>query len=129
MTEISDILSAYALAWQRSDGDALVALYHDDFTLHYPGHHALAGVHKSKPEALRILKEVSIRTRRQLIEIVDVMAGSRRGCLNVRERWTREDEVVVVERVFVYTVREGKLDNCWLFDADQSIVKRFFEVP
>ena len=118
------VLRAYAEAWKRKDLTALQGFYHDEFTLHYPGRHRLAGVHKGKAESLRVLREVSVRTNRKLIEVLDVMAGPRRGCLNVIEQWSRGAETYSIERVFLYTVRGSKLDQCWLFDADTEVVAR-----
>jgi hypothetical protein len=119
------ILTSYAQAWERGDVAALAAFYHDDFTLHYPGRHSLAGTHQGKPEALRILREVSRRTNRRLVAVTDIMVGTHRGCLDVTEEWTRAAKTERIERLLVYTVRDAKLDHCWLFDSDQELVAQF----
>jgi hypothetical protein len=64
----------YASAWLAGDRAALAACYHNDFTLHYFGHNPLAGDHAGKVGALGILAEVTRRTNRKLLAIVDVMA-------------------------------------------------------
>jgi ketosteroid isomerase-like protein len=122
---IRAVLLSYADAWRRGDVVAITNLYHDDFTLHYPGTHALAGTHVGKATSLQILRTVNARTNRKLVSILDVMAGSHRGCLNVTEKWTRKGETALLERVFVYTVRDAKLEQCWLFDANQEIVAKY----
>ena len=66
----------YASAWLAGDRAALAACYHDDFTLHYFGRNPLAGSHNGKAAALGILAEVTRRTNRRLLAIVDVMALS-----------------------------------------------------
>ena len=83
-------VSRYASAWLAGDRAALAACYHDDFTLHYFGRHPLAGDHRGKAAALGILAEVTRRTNRRLLAIVDVMAGPERGALLVRERFERD---------------------------------------
>jgi ketosteroid isomerase-like protein len=123
--DIHAVLLAYADAWQRGDFAAISNLYHDNFTLHYPGAHALAGTHVGKANSLQILRTVSERTNRKLVSILDVMAGSNRGCLNVTEQWTHDGETTLLERVFVYTVRDAKLEQCWLFDANQEVVAKY----
>ena len=123
--DIRVVLLSYADAWRRGDVTAVSNLYHDDFTLHYPGTHALAGTHVGKATSLQILRTVNERTNRKLASILDVMAGSHRGCLNVTEQWSRKDETTLLERVFVYTVRDAKLEQCWLFDANQEIVAKY----
>jgi ketosteroid isomerase-like protein len=129
MTDILAAVRAYADAWRREDGQALAALYHDEFTLHYPGEHPLSGTHRGKPQCLAVLREVHQRTNRKLVEIVAVMTGDERGAINVRERWSRGGEDAVIERVFVYSLRDGRFDNCWLYDADQRIVAHFLRDP
>jgi hypothetical protein len=123
--DLRRVLQSYANAWIKNDLILLQSFYHEEFALHYPGRHPLAGIHKGKQEALRVLREVGMRTNRKLIEVLDVMSGSQRACLNVTEQWTRGSDAAVVERVFIYTVRDGKLHQCWLFDADQEIVARY----
>lgn len=123
--DIYHLVEAYAGAWQRGDVRALVSAYHDAFTLHNPGTHSLAGVHHGKPAALRILGEVARRTNRQLSAVISVMAGADYGAIVAREQWSNAAEQAQVERVFLYTVRDGKLAQCWLYDADQMTVARF----
>lgn len=122
---IFEVVSHYADTWRSGDVPAIMDCYHADFTLHYPGDHALAGTHPGKQASLRVLAEVSRRTNRSLVEIVSVMAGDERGAIVARERWRSETEEAIVERVLVYAVQDGKLRDCWLFDADQKTVARF----
>jgi len=123
--EITTVLERYAAAWQANDLPALVASYHDDFTLHYFGRSPLAGEHRGRPAALRVLADVGRRTNRRLVAIVDVLAGRRRGAIVAREAFQRDSLTAEVERVFVYTVRDGRLHECWVYDADQELVDRF----
>lgn len=123
--EIMTALQRYVAAWRDGDVAALVACYHDDFTLHYFGRSALAGDHRGRPAALRVLAEVSRRTNRRLVAIVDVMAGRERGSVIAREAFQRDSLKAEIERVLVYTVRDGKLHECWVYDADQELVDRF----
>jgi hypothetical protein len=123
--EIMTALERYVSAWQAGDITALVACYHDDFTLHYFGRSALAGDHRGRTAALRVLSEVSRRTNRRLVAVVDVVAGRRRGAVIAREAFQRDGMKAELERVFVYTVRDDRLHECWVYDADQELVDRF----
>ena len=120
--ELSAILTTYATAWQAGDAPTMFAFYADDFTLHYGGRNALSGVHRGKPAALKALGEFSQRTQRRLIRVVDIMIGEVRGGLLVREAMGPDG--AEVERLFVYSARDGKLDECWAYDADQALVDR-----
>lgn len=122
---VRDAVARYAAAWLASDRQAVAASYHDDFTLHYFGRNPLTGVHRGKPAALAILIEVTRRTNRKLIAIVDIMAGPERGAILVRESFTRDGKVAEVERLLVYSVRDGLLHHCWVYDQDQALVDEF----
>ena len=115
-------VARYANAWLAGDRAALAACYHDDFTLHYFGRNSLAGDHGGKMAALAILAEVTRRTNRKLLGIVDIMAGPERGALLVRERFERDGKAAEFERLLVYAVRDGLLWECWVWDQDQAAV-------
>jgi hypothetical protein len=123
--EIMKALERYVAAWRAGDLAALTACYHDDFTLHYFGRSPLAGDHRGRSAALRVLSDVSRRTNRRLVAIIDVMAGRRRGAIVAREAFQRETLKAEVDRVLVYTVQDGQLHECWVYDADQELVDRF----
>jgi len=118
-------VSGYAAAWLAGDREAMLASYHDDFTLHYFGRNPLAGIHRGKPAALAILAEVTRRSKRKLSGIVDVMAGPERGALLVREMFQRDGKTAEVERLLVYSVRDELLWQCWVYDQDQALVDAF----
>jgi ketosteroid isomerase-like protein len=118
-------VSRYAAAWLAGDRQAMLASYHDDFTLHYFGRNPLAGMHQGKPAALAILAEVSRRTNRKLSGIVDIMTGPERGAILVRELFSRDEKTAEVERLLVYSVRDGLLWQCWVYDQDQALVDAF----
>ena len=118
-------VSGYAAAWLAGDRQAMLASYHDDFTLHYFGRNPLAGIHRGKPAALAILAEVTRRSNRKLLGIVDVMAGPERGALLVREIFQRDGKTAEVERLLVYSVRDQLLWQCWVYDQDQALVDAF----
>ncbi|WP_063800343.1 nuclear transport factor 2 family protein [Bradyrhizobium lablabi] len=118
-------LGRYASAWLAGDRAALAACYHDDFTLHYFGRNPLAGDHSGKAAALAILAEVTRRTNRRLLAIVDLMAGPERAALLVRERFERDGRTAEVERLLVYAVRDGLLCECWVYDQEQAMVDAF----
>ena len=118
-------VSRYASAWLAGDRAALAACYHEDFTLHYFGRNPLAGDHRGKLAALAILAEVTRRTNRKLLGIVDIMAGPERGALLVRERFVRDGKAAEFERLLVYAVRDGLLWECWVWDRDQAAIDTY----
>ena len=103
----------------------MLARYHHDFTLHCFDRNPLAGGHAGKPAALAILTEFTRRTNRRLIGIIDVMTGPERGAILVRESFAGGGETAEVERLLVYSVRDGLLHHCWVYDRDQALVDSF----
>ena len=57
----------------------------------------------ARQAALAVLAEVTRRTNRKLLGIVDVMAGPERGAILVRERFSRDGQTAEVERLLVYS--------------------------
>ncbi|MEJ8853879.1 hypothetical protein WKW79_04835 [Variovorax robiniae] len=91
---------------------------------HYFGHGPLAGVHRGKPACLAVLKQVREKTQRRLVEIRDVLVGERFGIVIAVEQFERDGATHVLERLLRYTVRDGRLAECWIYDEDQGLVDR-----
>ncbi|WP_066652007.1 MULTISPECIES: nuclear transport factor 2 family protein [Sphingomonas] len=124
---ILTVLNGYAQAWSGGNLAEIMAAYHDDFVLHYFGDNGLAGTHAGKATALGVLGDFSRRTNRKLVEIVSVMAGDTRGAIIAREQLGPDDARIEVERVLVYRVADGKLAECWVYDADQAAIDRLID--
>jgi ketosteroid isomerase-like protein len=119
-SEIRTAIERYAAAWGDGDLATLIDCYHDDLTLHWFGAHALSGDHAGKGAALAALGEFTRRTGRGLPKIVATMAGPDRGAIVAREVLGGTE----VERVLVFTVRDGRLFECWVYDQDPAVVDR-----
>jgi ketosteroid isomerase-like protein len=65
-------------------------------------------------------------TNRRLIEIHDIMASAHHGAVVARERFERNGKTLEVNRILLYHIKDGKLDECWLFDDDQRAVDEFW---
>jgi uncharacterized protein len=124
MGELADLIGRYAAAWRAGDLAGLRACYHPDFTLHYFGANPLAGEHAGLEAALSTMGEIGRRAERRLLEIQDVLVGERRAAILARERFTRGDLSVEVDRVLVYAAQDGLLRHCWVYDADQALMDR-----
>jgi len=118
------VVRRYADAWVAGHLPTIVASYHDEFTLHYGGSSPLASDHVGKVAALATLAEVSRRSGRQTPQIVDVAAGERRAVLLVRETFSRDGRIAILDRALTFTVKEGKLHECWIYESDQAAMDR-----
>jgi ketosteroid isomerase-like protein len=118
------VIERYCSAWLAGNVPALVGCYHDQFTLHYAGSNPFSGQHVGKAAALAVLAEVGRRSGRRLLSIVDCMAGPARAVVIAREAFERNGARAELERVFVYTVKDDRLHECWAYDFDQPTVDR-----
>jgi uncharacterized protein len=119
-------VTRYATAWLAGDREKMAACYHDEFTLHYAGQNPLAGVHRGKQAAFAALAEVARRANRKLLGVDDIMAGRQRGAILVRELFGRDGKTAELDRLLVYSVKDGLLLDCWVYDRDQATVDMFF---
>lgn len=120
--DIHTVVQRYAKAWAAKDITAIFDSYHDDVVFHYFGRSPLAGTHRGKTACLAALKQLRDKTARQLLAIRDVLSGEQHGVIIVTEQFEREGKTVVLERLLRYSVREGKISECWVYDEDQRLV-------
>ena len=116
----------YADAWVANDLRAIVDSYHDEVVFHYFGRSPLAGTHRGKAACLAILKQVREKTNRRLVSVRDVLAGECFGVIVAVERFERSGASVEIERMLRYSVRDGKLAECWIYDEDQRLVDEYW---
>jgi uncharacterized protein len=118
------VLDRYTSAWLAGDIAAVAACYHDELTLHYAGANPLSGDHVGKPAAIAALREVSRRSNRRLLAVIDAMAGPERSAVVVREAFARDGLAVELERVLIYRIEDDRLRECWVYDTDQPLIDR-----
>ena len=121
---VRSVIERYADAWQRRD-PAAFALYHPQFTVHWFGHNPLSGTHAGTERVVHALTELTRRTQRELVSVVATLAGPERGAIIARESFGTGAARVEVDRVLVFTVAEGRLRECWVYDADPDLIDRY----
>jgi uncharacterized protein len=125
-TDIYAAVKRYADAWTAGDLRAIVDCYHEDVVFHYFGRSPLAGIHRGKSACLDVLKKVRERTNRKLVTVKDILSGHRYGIVVAVETFEQNGTAVEVERILKYTVRDGKLAECWIYDEDQQLVDSYW---
>jgi ketosteroid isomerase-like protein len=123
-TSATAVVRRYADAWVRGDTAAIVAAYADDVVLHYFGDNPIAGEHRGKAVALAVMAKYSQAVKRGTPKIHDVFGGNDHAVMLATERWGEGADAVELNRVLLYHVRDGKLAECWIYDADQTFVDR-----
>ena len=121
---IRDVIERYADAWQRRD-PAAFALYHPQFTVHWFGHNPLSGTHVGAEQVRNALGELTRRTNRSLVRVVATLAGPDRGAIIARESFGIGDARIEIDRVLIFTIAEGRLRECWVYDSDPQLLDRY----
>ncbi len=128
-----DVVRTYCDAWLAGDVMAVLALYHEDLTLHWPGRHPWAGTHRGRDASVAALLELGEATGRTPVEVVDVLGGDDGVVAVVRERWSRGDgataETIDLLRALHYTVVDGRLHTCRVFEFDQPAIDDWLAAP
>ena len=125
-SSIHAVVKRYADAWVANDLRTIVDSYHDEVVFHYFGRSSLAGTHRGKAACLAVLKQVREKTNRKLVSVRDVLAGEHFGVIVAVERFERSDASIEIERMLRYSVRDGKLAECWIYDEDQRLVDEYW---
>jgi ketosteroid isomerase-like protein len=96
-----EVMRAYAEAWGRGDAEAAFAFYSDAVLERTDG----TGV---------------------TVQVEDRLTSADAVALLLREVATRGEEVLDLRRVNVYRVRDGRITEIRIFEADQYAVDEFF---
>ena len=86
----------------------------------------LSGTHVGAEQVRQALTELTRRTNRALVKIVATLAGPERGAIIARESFGTGDARVEVDRVLIFTVADDRLRECWVYDADPTLLDRYF---
>jgi uncharacterized protein len=126
--EATEVLAQYAAAWERGEPEAAFEWYADDVVMRLPGRGSVAGVHEGKPAVLAAIPALLDRTTNHSVEVevLDRLTSPSRVALMVREVVDRGDERLELRRVNVYTVRDDRIVDIDVFEANQYEVDAFF---
>ena len=119
---------AYAAAWRRGDPQAAWEFYADDVVMRLPGRGSAAGTHSGKAAVIAALQALLARTgdAPAEVEVLDRLVSAERVALVLREVVTRGDQRLELRRVNVYRVRDDRIVDIDIFEADQYDVDEFF---
>lgn len=126
MTAAATVIRAYCDAWLAGDTMAVLGLYHEDLTLYWPGKHQFAGVHKGQAAAIDALLGLQAVTNRTPLKVLDMLTGQSTIMIKVLEGWSLgeggDERSIELVRVLEYTVEEGQLHTCRIYESDQPAI-------
>jgi uncharacterized protein len=117
-------MTDYLAAAKRGDWDTAFGFLADDLIIHIPGRSAFAGRRLGKHAAVEYIETIRERYPAGAIELelVDMLAGDERVVLLVRERFHGDGPPVEIRRANVYRVKDDKVVELSIFEADQYVV-------
>ena len=126
--DADEVMQEYGAAWGRGDPAGAFAFYADDVVMHLPGRSSLAGEHRGKAAVVDAILALLVRTDGLpvTVEVLDRLVSANTVALVLREVATRGDATLELRRVNVYRIRDGKITDIDIFEADQYEVDAFF---
>lgn len=127
--EVERVVGGYWDALKAGRVDQALAFYADDLVFHYYGHNPIAGDHVGKDACLAVLRKIGERTNRRILEVLEQVYAEDRATVIARESFERGGQVAVLDRTFIYRVKDGRIAEVWILDQDQQTVDRFLADP
>jgi ketosteroid isomerase-like protein len=126
--EAADVLDAYAAAWSRGEPEAAWEFHADEVVMHLPGQGSLAGTHRGREAVIAAIRELLARTDGLPVEVevIDRLTSPDRVAMLLREAASRDEDHLEFRRVNVYRVRDDKIVEIDIFEADHYDVDAFF---
>lgn len=126
--DASEVMTAYAAAWERGDPEGAWMFYADDIVMHLPGRGSLAGDQRGRSAVIAAIQALLARTSDSSVEVevLDQLASGDRVAMLVREAVVRGEARLELRRVNVYRVEEGKIVDIDIYEAHQYEVDEFF---
>ena len=123
----ADVMRRYVDAMRRCDREQAFSYYADDIVGHIPGRSAFAGERRGKQAVIEYIRAaLALAKERVELELVDMLVGEEHVALLVRERLEGAGGAIDIRRANVYRVRDGKIDEIWIYEGDQYAVDEYF---
>ncbi|MCA1831457.1 MAG: nuclear transport factor 2 family protein [Actinomycetota bacterium] len=120
------VMRRYCVAWQQGDFATVVATWADDIVAHVPGRSWFSGTYTGKPAVIDASLRIQKHAPRYPVGIHDYLVSGEHGVVLARERAVRNEEVLEVNRIYVFHMAVGKIAELWVYEYDQDAVDRFY---
>jgi ketosteroid isomerase-like protein len=126
--DASEVMAAYAAAWEDGDPERAWTFYADDVVMRLPGRGSLAGEHRGRGAVIAAIRALLARTGDSSVEVevLDRLSSGDRVAMVLREATVRGEERLQLRRVNLYRVVDGKIVDIDIYEADQYEVDEFF---
>jgi uncharacterized protein len=120
----------YFDAWAQGDVERAEAFWADDFIGFQAGHSTLAGTyHGARDFHDRwINRTLELTGGRWTVDHADVILAGEDGIVVMAYEWMERDGKgrIDTEKLVVYTIANGKIRSCRMYDGDQGAIDEFY---
>ncbi len=127
--QATQVVSTFLKAVQTGDQATLAASLHDNVEWNQPGNNTFSGIKRSKTDVFQMVGGMfSLTENTMRLTDIKVLAenGNEIACLL---HWTAArptGEVLTVDNIDVYTVKDGQIVKARVFSADLDQENRFW---
>lgn len=114
-------------AMRSGDRDAAYAHFADDIVGYVPGRSALAGIRRGRPAVEAYIRDAIARAEGDVsLDLVDTLVGEDHVALLLYEHLGSGEDALHLRRTNVYRIRDDKIVEIRIFEADQYAVDAWF---
>jgi ketosteroid isomerase-like protein len=123
-----DVMRSYLDAMRSGNRNAAFDHFADDVVGYVPGRSTLAGTRRGRAEVEEYIRAAIARAEGELsLEVIDMLVGAEHVALLVRERLGSGTDTLDIRRANVYRIRDDKIVEVRIFEADQYAVDAWFD--
>lgn len=125
-----EVMRSYLGAMRAGDREAAFDHYADDVVGYVPGRSALAGTRRGRAAVEAYIREAIARAGGEVsLELVDTLVGEEHVALLLHEHLGSGENALELRRANVYRIRDDKIVEIRIFEADQYAVDAWFSAP
>lgn len=114
-------------AFQQGDLETVKSLFADDIIWHVPGHNHLSGQYDGVDATIgSFLKSFEETNGTFRVELHDVLGNDEHAVALATVSGERDGKSLEDRYVHVVHIKDGKLVESWIFDANQDVVDAFW---
>jgi ketosteroid isomerase-like protein len=122
-----EVMRSYISAMRARDLEAAFDHYADDIVGYVPGRSALAGTRRGRAAVEAYIREAIARAEGEVsLELLDTLVGEEHVALLLHEHLGSGENALDLRRANVYRIRDDKIVEIRIFEADQYAVDTWF---
>jgi ketosteroid isomerase-like protein len=123
-----ELMQRYSAALTAGKAVEVLPFYAEDLVLHIPGRSPHAGTFRGQDAVLAYYTRVFRDTdgNFQPLGVDDILASDTHAASLVRWKVERDGRSLLIDRVVVYRIEDGKIAEIWVHDWDQYAYDELF---